>query len=50
MLVSGTLKAFFSLYNILISKREPGIISEFSLLTNPNYKMPTVLPDGTYRH
>lgn len=22
----------------------------FSLLTNPNYKMPTVLPDGTYRH
>ena len=24
--------------------------SIFSLLTNPNYKMPTVLPDGTYRH
>jgi len=22
----------------------------FSLLTNPTYKMPTVLPDGTYRH
>lgn len=22
----------------------------FSLLTNPIYKMPTVLPDGTYRH
>lgn len=22
----------------------------FALLTNPEYKMPTVLPDGTYRH
>ena len=22
----------------------------FSLLTNPTFKMPTVLPDGTYRH
>lgn len=22
----------------------------FSLLTKPTYKMPTVLPDGTYRH
>ena len=32
MLVSGTLRAFFSLYNISISKSEPGIISEFSLL------------------
>ena len=22
----------------------------FSLLTNPTYKMPTVLPDGSYKH
>ena len=25
-------------------------IAVYSLLTNPIYKMPTVLPDGTYKH
>ena len=32
---------------ILVKNTDTAI---FSLLTNPNYKMPTVLPDGTYRH
>jgi len=31
-------------------KVEETDLAIFSLLTNPLYKMPTVLPDGTYRH
>lgn len=31
----------------LVENMDPAI---FTLLTNPIYKMPTVLPDGTYRH
>jgi len=31
-------------------KVEDTVTAIFSLLTNPTFKMPTVLPDGTYRH
>lgn len=30
----------------LVESMDPAV---FSILTNPEYKLPTVLPDGTYR-
>ena len=31
----------------LVEQRDPAV---FELLTDPQYKLPTVMPDGTYRH